>query len=242
MASKRKRLDKRTLYIVGAALGVEVLVCAGLVMSVHTKKAAMEQTLTGKETALSNVRTVSAGLPGLHAQYEKMVAQVRNLEEGLPPAEYIPTLLGDIEQTAIASGVRIVEFRPKAVPPSTGSATTETTTSGCTQQMFDMTVTGSYGHIQKYLQSLTRFRKILALNSIKMQPTASSKAKTSPDLTATLSLTAYVLPPVAPGVPGAPNMTAAMTSKPETASAAAPAAAKMAAKQGISVPQAAARG
>jgi Tfp pilus assembly protein PilO len=238
MANKRRRLDKRTLVVLGSVMAVEMVICAGLVMSVHNRKAALEQTLAGKETALSNVRTVSAGLPGLEAQYAKMQAQVQFLEKGLPQPEYIPTLLSDVEKTAIASGISIQEFRPKLAPAGVG-ATTQAPTNGATQEQFDMTVVGDYGHIQKFLQSLTRFRKILALNSIKLQPVAGGTQGSSPELTAALSLTAFALPPApAMEVAGAPNVSVA---QPASASAAAPAAAKVAARMGITT-QSAARG
>jgi Tfp pilus assembly protein PilO len=241
MASKRKRLDKRTLGVLGIVLGVEAVVCAGLVMSVHNKKAAMEQTLAGKETALNNVRTVSAGLPGLQAQYEKMQAQVKYLEKGLPQPEYIPTLLGDIEKTAIGCGVHIQEFRPKVAAAGPGAAPA-TVTNGFVEQQFDMTVTGSYGQIQKFLQNLTRFRKILALNSIKLQPMAGGKVKQSPSLTGALSLTAFVLPPLPTDAPAAPGKSVAVLGPPSPAAPAAPAGAKVANGQGVTASEAAVRG
>lgn len=240
MANKHKRLDKRTLGVIGIVLGVQTIVCAGLVMSVHNKKAAMEQTLVGKETALNNVRTVSAGLPGLQAQYEKMQAQVRYLELGLPQPEYIPTLLGDVEKTAITSGVTIQEFRPK--PAATGpGAAPAASTNGCTQQQFDMTVTGSYGQIQKFLQSLTRFRKILALNSIKLQPMPGGKPSQSPSLSAALSLTAFVLPP-APIVDAPATGGASVAQSGTAAPASAAPAAKVAQGRGMTASTAAVRG
>lgn len=241
MANERKRLDKRTLAVLGIVLGIEAIACAGVAMSVHNKKAAMEQTLAGKETALSNVRTVSAGLPGLQAQYEKMQAQVQNLEKGLPAVEYIPTLLGDVERTAIASGVKIQEFRPKPVAIGPAAAQEAAPANATTQQQFDMTVTGNYGQIQKYLKSLTKFRKILALNSIKLQPAVGGKGGVSPQLTATLTLTAYVLPPITDSVPGAPNLPAGTTAE-SLAGSAAPTAKTLAAKQTVNAAQAAPRG
>ena len=240
MASNRKRLDKRTLGVIGIVLGVQIIFCAGLVMSVHNKKAAMEQTLTGKETALNNVRTVSAGLPGLLSQYEKMQAQVRFLEKGLPQPQYIPTLLGDIEKTAISSGIRIQEFRPKVVAAGPGTAT-PASTNGFIQQQFDMTVTGNYRQIQKFLQSLTKFRKILALNSIKLQPAPGGKPSQSPVLTAALSLTAFVLPPSPADAPAALVTSVAQAGAPAPV-AAAKAGAKVADGHGITASNAAVRG
>lgn len=238
MANKQRRLDKRTLIVLGSVLGIEIIVSAGVVMSVHNRKAALEQTLSGKETALSNVRTVSAGLPGLEAQYEKMQAQVAFLENGLPQPEYIPTLLGEVEKTARTSGVSIQEFRPKAAPGGVGSAT-GAPSAGAIQQQFDMTVLGDYGHIQTFLKSLTRFRKILALNTIKLQPAAGCTFGKSPQLNAALSLTAFALPPAPTSVVhGAPNISASLAGP---ANAAAPAAAKLAARAGIT-PQSATRG
>ncbi|HEY3411485.1 MAG TPA: type 4a pilus biogenesis protein PilO [Armatimonadota bacterium] len=238
MANKRSRLDKRTLSVLGIVLGVQTIVCAGLVMSVHNKKAAMEQTLAGKETALNNVRTVSAGLPALQAQYGNMQAQVQFLEKGLPQPQYIPTLLGDIEKTAVSSGVKILEFRPKTAAAPTGAAPAASA-GGTTQYQFEMNVTGSYGTVQKFLKNLTRFRKILALSSIKLQPAAGPKTSQSPSLTAALSLTAFVLPPSPAATPAAPGASVAGAPTPAPA---ATSGAKVAEGQGMAASKAVARG
>lgn len=248
MTNKPTRLDKRTLIIFASVLGVEAVVCAGLVMSVHNRKSALEQTLAQKESALSRVRTVSAGLPGLEAQYAKMLSQIRILERTLPPPEYIPTLLGDVERTAKASGVLIQEFRPKTAAPNADPAAASTPASSgeTTQKHFDMTVTGNYRQVQTFLQNLTKFRKVLALNSIKLQPAAGGKVGVSPNLTGTLSLTAFVLPPGPAGIDGpAPTVEAAeqpmQRVAPPPAAAATAAARKVAASKGLVPAQTATR-
>lgn len=198
MASKKSRLDKKTLLVLGGVLGFETIVCAGIGMSVYNRKSALEQTLAGKETALANVRTISASLPALQAQYLKMQAQVQFLERALPPAEYIPTLLGQVEQTAIASGVAIQEFRPKAqaeTPPAAAEGSAASPDAGVSKMQFDVSIRGDYTQIQRFLQSLTRFRKILALDSLTLNPSAATDVNVSPVLTGSMSFTAYVLPP-----------------------------------------------
>jgi hypothetical protein len=100
MPSKRKRLDKNTLIIIGVALGLETVAAGGVVMSIHNKKAALEKTLAGKESALADVRTVSASLPALRDQYSRMQAQVKFLERGLPPA---PAEAAPAANSAVAS-------------------------------------------------------------------------------------------------------------------------------------------
>lgn len=211
MASKRKRLDRTTLFILGGVLAVETVACVGVSMSIHNRKVAMEQTLSGKEAALANVRTVSASLPSMQEEYAKMQAQVRFLESGLPSSDYIPTLLGQVERTAKTCGVKISDFRPKAAAsPAPPSGTPD----GATQHMFDITVSGNYRQVQQFLHALTRFRKILALNSIKLQPTSDGgKGGVSPVLNGSLSFTAYVLPPVTPSAAPVPPQSTASASQ-----------------------------
>lgn len=221
MASKRKRLDKNTLIIIGVALGVETLAAGGVVMGIHNKKVALEKTLAGKETALADVRTVSAGLPALRDQYARMQTQVKFLERGLPPAEYIPTLLGQVEETARASGVTIQSFRPRAeaaAPPTEDGKDKPAEPSN--KRQFDMTVNGSYASVQKFLLSLTKFRKILSLDSIQLQPVAADTPGASPSLNGNLGFTAYILPP-APAEP-APGVSAAGGAVASTGQATAP--------------------
>jgi Tfp pilus assembly protein PilO len=189
------RLDKNTLIIVGAVLGLEIVACGGTMMSIHKKKTALEQTLAGKETALADVRTVSASLPAMQDQYTKMQSQVKFLEQALPPAAYIPTLLGQVEETARASGVTIQSFRPVAAAPAAPAEGEDKAADAAAKRQFDMTISGDYANVQKFLQSLTKFRKILALESIQLQPAAADRAGGSPSLTGTLSFTAYILAP-----------------------------------------------
>jgi len=219
MTSKRKRLDKNTLIVIGVALALETVACGGAVMSIHNKQSALEQTLAGKEAALADVRTVSASLPALQDQYAKMQSQVKFLEASLPPAEYIPTLLGQVEETARVCGVKIQTFRPKAVtpqaPPAEGAA--EKPADAADKRQFDMTISGSYGDVQRFLQTLTKFRKILALDSIQLQPGNAGKSGGSPDLTGRLGFTAYILPPSPADAAPAPG--SAVTSTPDAGSA-----------------------
>lgn len=211
MTSKKSRLDNKTLLILAGVLGVESLICLGVGTSIYNRKGALEKTLSGKEAALANVRTVSASLPALQTEYLRMQVQVQYLERALPPAEYIPTLLGQVEQTARTSGVQIQEFRPKQEPAQNAANATEGDKAGndggITKMQFDVIVRGEYGQIQAFLQSLTRFRKILALDSVRLTPATTSANNTSPTLSGALSFTAYALPPstesAAPSAPAA---------------------------------------
>lgn len=242
MASKKSRLDKKTLLVLSGVLGIETVACVGIGMTVYNRKSALEQTLAGKETALANVRTISASLPAMQVQYLKMQAQVQFLERSLPPAEYIPTLLGQVEQTAKACGVKIQEFRPKAqpaaAPAAADGAEAASADGGVTKMQFDVSIRGDYQQIQRFLQSLTRFRKILALESLTLNPSAASDAGVSPILTGSMSFTAYVLPPTTdttePAPASAPN--AAVRAAANPAAVVAPAAnqAAQAARQAAS--------
>jgi len=240
MASKKTRLNKKTLWVLGGILGVESVACLGLGFGIHTRKAALEKTLAGKETALADIRTVSASLPALQDQYLRMQAQVQYLEGALPPAEYIPTLLGQVEQTARACGVQIQEFRPKASPLRVGPETEDQKDAAAdttTKTQFEMVIRGNYKQVQQFLQSLTRFRKILSLDTLNLRPSGNSKAGVSPDLTANLVLTAYVLAPTQMAPAGKP---ATATATASAADAAGSAAAEAASAAGSAARQAAA--
>jgi Tfp pilus assembly protein PilO len=192
MRTKRRKLDKKTLIIMSAVLAVQVIACGALGASVHGRKAAAEQALAAKEDALQNVRIVSASLPALREEYSTTLARVRFLEGALPPSDYIPTLLGQIEQAARENGVEILEFRPKPAPPA--AATTEEAGDAPKTMAFSLNVMGSYGETQRFLQSLTRFRKVLALQTIALKPTTGTDVGLSPKLTGTMEFIAYVLP------------------------------------------------
>lgn len=177
----------------------------------------MDKTLTAKEANLESVRALSATLPALQRDYRVIQSRLAHLEGLVPSEDYVPTLLGQIEKTAIASGLKIVEFRPKPV----SAAANEEAPTGPRTFQFDLTVNGNYRQVQKMLVSLTNFKKILGLNSVKMLPVGNPVPLKNPTLTTTLSFTAYMLTP--DDKPSAPQ-TAKPSAGQTTASAAAPAA------------------
>jgi Tfp pilus assembly protein PilO len=197
-AFRKRRLDKRALGVLGAILGLEVLACGGMLFSLQSKRNGLERTLVAKEANLQSVRAVSASLPSLQRDYSLIQAQLEHLEGGLPGEDYVPTLLGQVEKVALGSSLRITEFRPKPVNPAAAEETPE----GPKTFQFDMTVTGTYSHVQKFLVNITRFRKILALTSVSLRPVGDALKGQNPPLSAQLTFTAYLVTPN--GAPAAP--------------------------------------
>jgi Tfp pilus assembly protein PilO len=188
---RKRRLDKKALTVLGVFLGLEVIACGGVLFSLQAKRNAMDRTLVAKEANLESVRALSATLPALQKDYRVIQARLAHLEGLLPSEDYVPTLLGQIEKTATGCGLKIAEFRPKPV----SAAANEEATTGPRTFQFDLTVTGNYRQVQKMLVSLTNFKKILGLNSVKMMPVGDAVPGKNPTLTTTLSFTAHMLTP-----------------------------------------------
>jgi Tfp pilus assembly protein PilO len=209
-AFRKRRLDKRALTVLGVFLGLEVLACGGAIYSLQSKRAATERTLAAKEANLQTVRVVSASLPALQEDFHLIQTQLAHLEKSLPAEAYVPTLLGQVEQVALANKLRIAEFRPKPLRASS----TEEAPEGPKKFEFDLTVNGTYVNVQRFLLSLTRFRKILALTDLNLRPVGDAPKGTNPPLNGQLTFTAYLGTPAGsqapkPAKPAAKKTTAA---------------------------------
>lgn len=194
MASRKSRLNTRTLWVLGGLLGLQSLACLGIGFATYSRKAGLERTLLARQKELTDIRTISASYPALQQEYDEMRQRVQFLESSLPSEEYIPTLLAQIEETARSRGVAIQEFRPKE-QKSGGSRESKDSdqASSARKISFEMVVHGNYGQMQQFLTSLTQFRKILALEQMNLTPTSGDAVRVSPRLAGKLSFTAYVL-------------------------------------------------
>jgi Tfp pilus assembly protein PilO len=211
--------DRKIVY---ALLGIAVLCLIGLGGSLYHAKAAelkqLQQTLDKKQAELTDTKSKVEKLPELEQQYQSLRARLAVLEPGLPNATYIPTFLHQIESLATGTNNDIMLIRPKpAIKKSAansavkindetgelvkgkgGAAPSNEAQKKEPELPYDfvpieLRLQGTYWTVISFLSQLQQFPKMIAVNDISFSPNQTgTNAGRSPDLTASMELTAVV--------------------------------------------------
>lgn len=141
-------------------------------------------------------------------------AQIRFLESSVATQAYVPTLLKQIEHLGKSVNLKVIGVRPKVdasaavkkKPASDGTSKSSSADSSATapaakpeppkpydELSIDLQLEGNYMNALDFLYRLTSFPKIVAVNTVQMNPTGSIGVIGSPRLTIDINVTAFVL-------------------------------------------------
>ncbi len=160
----------------------------------------------------------------------KARTKVRHLERKVTEKDYVPTLLGQIEQLGASCDLRVLGVEPQEkkesakivgppvegqpggmkAPPKSGEAPAggEKTSVDVNKlkaasseqkgpyrsETVEITVSGTYWNVVRFLDKMTEFPKILAVNSVEVEQKKKTGANgPSPVLSVKIALDAYVL-------------------------------------------------
>jgi len=180
----------------------------------------LEQELSDKDARYVEVRAKLASQPELETTYARLQARLSVLEPALPDSAYIPTFLRQIEGLATGTRNTIIGIRPKPVTRSPAAASASAVeinneTGEITQAAdqagpagpagpavqplpydyvpIELKLEGTYWTVIDFLEELQQFPKMIAVNDVGFYPSqAGADARQSPDLAATMELTAVV--------------------------------------------------
>jgi Tfp pilus assembly protein PilO len=204
--------------VVFALLAIAALCLIGLGATLYRGKAAqlrgLEQELSDKEAQYVEVRAKLASQPELETEYAQLQARLSVLEPALPDSAYIPTFLRQIEGLATGTRNTIIGIRPKPVArgPAASAVEINDETGEITQAAdqaapagpavqplpydyvpIELRIEGTYWTVIDFLQELQQFPKMIAVNDLGFYPSqAGADARRSPELSATMELTAVV--------------------------------------------------
>jgi Tfp pilus assembly protein PilO len=204
--------------VVLALLGIAALCMIGLGASLYHAKAAeldqFEQELLDKEDHYTEICRKVKQLPDLEDQYTVLQERLAVLEPGLPDSAYIPTFLRQIENLAGETKNAILLIRPKPTirrsaadavtindetgeivqnAPS-GAPAEQTPTMPYDFRPIELRMEGTYWTMVGFLEQLRQFPKMIAVNDVSFSPRHDTgQCSRSPDLTATMELTAVIL-------------------------------------------------
>jgi Tfp pilus assembly protein PilO len=239
MIRTKLKPDKRTVALLGAAL--VGLVAGGGALLYHQQRTltAVVARLREKEQQRDECARLASRLAETELRYKEDQAHLQFLEASLPDMAYVPTLLKQIEHLGKSTKNRVRGVRPEAAPakpvrPAVRRTDPEAQEDGNEKKAEDapkpepytrlpiaVSLTGGFQDYQNFLQQLTKFPKIVAVDRVQLRPRLDlATPNGSPQLEVDMQLTAFILKETGAAAP--PAGTAAAIPTPPGAAAAVP--------------------
>jgi Tfp pilus assembly protein PilO len=206
--SGRDRLVLTGLVTIAVLVGAWML----LVSPEREKAATLQTQVTAASAQLAAAESQVANARAAEASYAAAYATIVKLGKAVPASQEVPSLIYELAQ---ATHEKNVDFT-SIVSGASGSAATPAAASpvaaaGLTSMPFTFVFNGSYLNLYHFFQQLNLFAKrtasgglqvngrLLTIQSVKLNPVAASASQpgtsaTAPQLTGTITATAYVLP------------------------------------------------
>lgn len=185
------------MKVVALIAVVVLLIGGGLIYWQYSARGEAQTRVASLQAELPDADQVNTDLVTSQQELEAARIQLEHLERALPESAYIPTLLKELEMLGTSKNVKITGIRP--ILEVVGTEETGLDDSGYQKLDIDITGTGTYRAMLEMISALKDFPKILAVNTINMQPKQGAEGAAG-DLDATIRLRAFVfkepLPPV----------------------------------------------
>lgn len=129
---------------------------------------------------------------------EEARVKLEHLEQNIPSAAYIPTMLQELEKVGNEQGIKVVGVRPAmrmiARPKVDGTAA-EPIRKPYDELDIEVKGRGSYEAIENFVKSLQSFPKIVAARMVSVSPHIDPLNPTEPQLEIAVELRAYLFKP-----------------------------------------------
>ena len=238
MRSIAVRPTRKILFLLIGALAVVLGISGLLCAKQYGQMSQVGQEINGRRAELAKRKGLARDLNSAMAELQKSRAKVRHLERRVSDKDYMPTLLGQLEELALSCDLRIAVFEPQAkkvtaavveqpiegvkgsnkpgsapgAPPPKPAApaaapggikgdvdVTKVQAASAPDkgpydfQTIDVTVSGTYWNVVKFITKMTEFPKILAVSSVKVEQKKAGIVGTSPVLSVKIEFDAYML-------------------------------------------------
>ncbi len=201
-----KPAAKRLIPILLGAAGVVLLGGSGILVGLNSKLTTLQTSAQQKDAEVSSSEQVAHRYQATLDNYNQTQAHIQYLESSVSDRAYVPTLLAQVQALAAQTHLSVSAIRPTAsapaAPPAPAPASGDSgnvpsaSVKKAAPPPYDtmdvaVDVTGSYADTSMFLYSLTRFPKIVSVDSVQMHPGAALKG--GPALiTTNLKLTAFM--------------------------------------------------
>jgi Tfp pilus assembly protein PilO len=224
----RPRPSKKAIALLAAVAISEIAATAVVFLQQQAAYARASTTLEQKEKEREEGKRLSSRLAGTQEALEQDRQRLRFLESGVPRAAYVPTLLRQIEQMASNTQNRVLGIRPELEKPKRvtkaqrrrdpeadekaqkNPVVEDPANAPYDRLRIQLNLNGTYASTQRFIQELTRFQKIMAVEGVTLRPRPLQEGETGNQLSADLTVVAFIwkdgelrLPAAAPAA--APN-------------------------------------
>ncbi|GIV06347.1 MAG: hypothetical protein KatS3mg016_2358 [Fimbriimonadales bacterium] len=202
--SKRIQRAQRASKLLGLAI-VGTLLLGGASMYLPWSMVQdLQSQLEQKQQELQQAQQAASQLKEAQQALESARRDLQFLERGVSEAAYVPTMLKQVEQTALQKQLQIVSIRPQAAPPTTtpqqqqgdeqNSSSQPQKPKAYNEQLFEIQLRGKFWDMMSLLKTLETFPKILAVQSLNAQAKTAGTELTpeNPDLEIKMVVKAFI--------------------------------------------------
>lgn len=221
MMRTKLKPDKRSVGMLAALLVGLAAGGGGLLYQQEISLGNTVKQLQEKEKQRDESARIASRLADTEARYKQDTDQLKFLEASLPSAAYVPTLLKQIEQLCKDTHNEVRSVRPDAAPPKPVRPAVRRTDPEAQASDGDkdkpeekpkpepydrlqiqVSLTGGFPEYQHFLQQLTRFPKIVAVDRVSLRPHLDGQHPDGPPrLDVDMQLTAFILKDAGAGAP-----------------------------------------
>jgi Tfp pilus assembly protein PilO len=211
----RLKPNKRSILALAGVLLLLVAASVGLFLKQQSSLAAVQAEYAAKKKQLDEGNALASRLESTLKLLEEDRAQLKFLEAALPSVAYVPTLLRQVEDLARETNNTVRGVRPrievkaptrkerrsdpeaaaKAESADAQKAEEKKEPEPYDKLKIQLTLTGEYKDCLLFIQRLTRFPKIVAVDDLSLRPKfdKGDSAGPNPKIDVDLNLTAYIL-------------------------------------------------
>jgi Tfp pilus assembly protein PilO len=196
------KASKTTLQVLTGTAVLLFIGCVFLYFNRAARLDEMDHQLEKAQSVLSDNQQVVKQLDDIESSYRSAHTKLDVLESGVSKKAYIPTLLKQLEELGRENNLTVVAVRPKspdAPTAATGSKDASASTTSAKDAPpydkinVDIEVNGSYNSAVHFLQALTSFPKIIAVNNVQITPLTNEKNMGMAPLSVRFSTTAFIM-------------------------------------------------
>lgn len=218
MMRTRLRPDRRSAFLLGAVLLGTVAGGGCLLYQQESQLTGVVKQLRDKEKQRDESARIASRLADTELRFREDTDRLKFLESSLPSMAYVPTLLKQIEQLCKDTHNQVRSVRPDttvAKPVRPAVRRTDPEAQGSDGQKpaeekpkppdpydrltIQLAITGGFKEYQNFLQQLTQFPKIVAVDQVQLRPHTDNDHKGGPpQLDVDMQLTAFILKDAAP--------------------------------------------
>jgi Tfp pilus assembly protein PilO len=195
--------SRKQMQILTSIFALVFVAGCGLLYGMQVKQQAYDKLAADRQAIAGTNQDIAGRYTATLNSYNTTMDELKYVEAPTVIENYVPTLVQQLERMSAADHVKLTGVRPSAMidPSAKGagskvSGSTDKTNAPYKTLPVSLTLEGTYNQLLTFIFHMTRFPKILSVQSIALTPkNGSGPASTniaSPLLVATIGLNAYV--------------------------------------------------